>query len=381
MLLPAAHAWLLVSAPGRRPRRRAAVAARPGGPARPALLVVAYYVARRAVAARRGVDGLRPRRRRRARGRRALALTGFAAVLWATVAILRVRRGLPIPPRRTPTTRWSRAARAATPVPARSAARSPPCDDDHPRRPHDAQERPEYAPPIPPARGVLHALSTVLIVSGVLLLPTRASPSPGRSPSPRSTTSSSSPRWPASSTTTLAGKLAPTSIEKRALAVAARPSSRIAFAARVAGPQGQAPASRSAASASREIGRRQGHRRGNERRATCQKGPGHYPDHAAARRARERSRSPGHRTTYGAPFRSVDDLRKGDDASRSRCRTRRSPTRSSARGSSTPSATWVVARRRFDRLVLTACHPLYSAAKRIVVFAKQVKTEPARSLF
>ena len=33
-------------------------------------------------------------------------------------------------------------------------------------------------------------------------------------------------------------------------------------------------------------------------------------------------------------------------------------------------------RRRYDRLVLTACHPLYSAAKRIVVFARLVRATP-----
>jgi sortase A len=30
----------------------------------------------------------------------------------------------------------------------------------------------------------------------------------------------------------------------------------------------------------------------------------------------------------------------------------------------------------YDRLVLSACHPLYSAAKRIVVFAKLVNATP-----
>jgi sortase A len=31
---------------------------------------------------------------------------------------------------------------------------------------------------------------------------------------------------------------------------------------------------------------------------------------------------------------------------------------------------------RYDRLVLTACHPLHSAAQRIVVFARLVRSEP-----
>ena len=51
--------------------------------------------------------------------------------------------------------------------------------------------------------------------------------------------------------------------------------------------------------------------------------------------------------------------------------------RSSARGSSPPTATWVTQRVAYDRLVLSACHPLYSAAKRIVVFAKLVRRDAA----
>ena len=45
------------------------------------------------------------------------------------------------------------------------------------------------------------------------------------------------------------------------------------------------------------------------------------------------------------------------------------PRRSAAR-SSTPDSTWIIRRVGYDRLVLSACHPLYSAAKRIVVFAR-----------
>ena len=82
----------------------------------------------------------------------------------------------------------------------------------------------------------------------------------------------------------------------------------------------------------------------------------------------------GHRTTYGAPFRHVDRMRPGDRIEVETAyatityrveRLRIVP----------PSATWVVGRRNFDRLVLTACHPLYSAAKRIVVFARLVRSD------
>ena len=41
-----------------------------------------------------------------------------------------------------------------------------------------------------------------------------------------------------------------------------------------------------------------------------------------------------------------------------------------------PDATWITNRVGYDRLVLSACHPLYSAAKRIVVFARLKSTKP-----
>src|SRR5262249_30762658 len=41
-----------------------------------------------------------------------------------------------------------------------------------------------------------------------------------------------------------------------------------------------------------------------------------------------------------------------------------------------PNAIWVIDRVGYNRLVLTACHPLYSAAQRIVVFARLVRTQP-----
>jgi sortase A len=37
-----------------------------------------------------------------------------------------------------------------------------------------------------------------------------------------------------------------------------------------------------------------------------------------------------------------------------------------------PNAYYVVRRQGYDRLVLSACHPLYSAKRRIVVFARLV---------
>jgi sortase A len=77
----------------------------------------------------------------------------------------------------------------------------------------------------------------------------------------------------------------------------------------------------------------------------------------------------GHRTTYLAPFRHIDRLRAGDDVevdmpyATFHYRVQR-------RQIVTPDSTWVIRRAGYQRLILSACHPLYSAAKRIVVFAR-----------
>ena len=45
--------------------------------------------------------------------------------------------------------------------------------------------------------------------------------------------------------------------------------------------------------------------------------------------------------------------------------------------SSTPTDVEIVDDVGYERLVLTACHPLYSAAQRWVVFARLVDASPA----
>ena len=101
------------------------------------------------------------------------------------------------------------------------------------------------------------------------------------------------------------------------------------------------------------------------------KGPGHYPDTALPGQSKTVAIA-GHRTTYGAPFRTIDKLRRGDRIDlRMRYGTyvyKVQKTRIVA-----PSETSVTDNVGYDRLVLTACHPLYSAAQRIVVFARLVK--------
>jgi sortase A len=109
--------------------------------------------------------------------------------------------------------------------------------------------------------------------------------------------------------------------------------------------------------------------------ATLRKGPGHYPQ-TTLPGARGTVAIAGHRTTYGAPFRRLDELERGDRIELA------TPYGSFAYGVErtrvlAPSAQWVIRRVAYDRLVLTACHPLYSADRRIVVFARLERSTPA----
>jgi len=77
----------------------------------------------------------------------------------------------------------------------------------------------------------------------------------------------------------------------------------------------------------------------------------------------------GHRTTYGAPFRHLDALRRGDAITvRLPYGTFRYAVQD--RRIVQPRDLSVLRRVGHDRLVLSACHPLFSAARRIVVFAR-----------
>ena len=108
--------------------------------------------------------------------------------------------------------------------------------------------------------------------------------------------------------------------------------------------------------------------------ASLRKGPGFFPQTPLPGTGGTVAVA-GHRTTYSAPFRRVDDLERGDavtvDMPYARFRYEVERTRIVD-----PTDVGVIRRVGYDRLVLTACHPLYSAAQRIVVFARLVATEP-----
>ena len=82
----------------------------------------------------------------------------------------------------------------------------------------------------------------------------------------------------------------------------------------------------------------------------------------------------GHRTTYLAPFRNIDKLKKGDEIS-IEMPYGRFTYEVEKRRIVAPTEVSVIKRVGFDRLVLSACHPLYSAAQRIVVFARLISAQ------
>lgn len=101
--------------------------------------------------------------------------------------------------------------------------------------------------------------------------------------------------------------------------------------------------------------------------ADLERGPGHYPDTALPGQRRTVAIA-GHRTTYGAPFNQIDKIEIGDtivlempygtftyDVTATRI--------------VDPDQVGIVRDVGHDRLVLTSCHPLYSAAQRYAVFA------------
>jgi sortase A len=214
------------------------------------------------------------------------------------------------------------------------------------------------------ARSILRAVSTVLIVAGLLML----------------VDAGLTVAWQEPVTSLLAKlrqnqlgndlnkleKAGPTPVEQRALQHLGTDRQRIAFLAR---------SLRRRLHPGDAAGRIKIHKiqanfvivKGTDP-ASLRKGPGIY-DHTPFPGARGTTGIAGHRTTYLAPFRHIDRLGPGDQIEidmpyatfQYRVERRRIVT---------PNSIWVIKRVGYDRLVLSACHPLYSAAKRIVVFAR-----------
>jgi sortase A len=108
------------------------------------------------------------------------------------------------------------------------------------------------------------------------------------------------------------------------------------------------------------------------------KGPGHYPQTSLPGVGRTMGIA-AHRTTFGAWFRHIDSLDAGDKISL------RLPYATFYyqvfKHEVVKSGDWSIIRDRgFDQLVLSACHPLYSASHRWVVYAGLVRVDPVHGI-
>jgi sortase A len=104
--------------------------------------------------------------------------------------------------------------------------------------------------------------------------------------------------------------------------------------------------------------------------ASLQKGPGHFPETPFPGQGGTVAIA-GHRTTYGAPFRDAESVERGDrmvlEMPYGKILYRVQKTEIVD-----PTDVGVVKYVGYERLVLSTCHPVYSAAQRLIVFARAV---------
>lgn len=104
------------------------------------------------------------------------------------------------------------------------------------------------------------------------------------------------------------------------------------------------------------------------------RGPGHYEQTSLPGLGKTTGIA-GHRTTFGAPFRHIDRLKRGDKI------VLEVPygtfTYRVVEHEIVDADDWSVIRPRgYDALMLSACHPLYSAEQRWIVYARLAEVEP-----
>jgi sortase A len=116
---------------------------------------------------------------------------------------------------------------------------------------------------------------------------------------------------------------------------------------------------------------------------SLQKGPAHYVETPLpGAKGHWTVGIAGHRTTYLAPFRHIDQLHSGNvviiDMPYARFKYRVERTRIVDATNQTVLAadSAITGRKAYNRLALTACHPPFSAAQRIIVYAKLRKVIP-----
>jgi sortase A len=108
--------------------------------------------------------------------------------------------------------------------------------------------------------------------------------------------------------------------------------------------------------------------------ASLEKGPGHYPSTALPGLGQTVAVA-GHRTTYLAPFNRINELRQNDKIVMKMPYAQFTYVVQHTQVV-LPTALWVTRNMGYDRLVLSACHPKYSASHRIIVFARLMEVSP-----
>lgn len=108
---------------------------------------------------------------------------------------------------------------------------------------------------------------------------------------------------------------------------------------------------------------------------SLEKGPGHYASTAFPGLGQTVAIA-GHRTTYLAPFRRINELGAGDRIVLTMPYGRFTYVVQAKPIVVLPTAWWITRDVGYERLVLSACHPLYSASQRIVVFARLASVQP-----
>jgi sortase A len=107
--------------------------------------------------------------------------------------------------------------------------------------------------------------------------------------------------------------------------------------------------------------------------ATLQKGPGRYPQTPLPGMG-ETTGIAGHRTTYLSPFRKITEITDGDEI-RVELPYAAFTYEVEKHEIVKPSDVQIVDPVGYERVVLTACHPLYSAAERYAVFGKLTRID------
>ena len=105
-----------------------------------------------------------------------------------------------------------------------------------------------------------------------------------------------------------------------------------------------------------------------------EEGPGHYPSTAFPGMGQTVAIA-GHRTTYLAPFRFINQLKPGDRISITMRYGKFTYVVQYLRIVK-PTDVAVIDDVGYERLVLSACNPIYSAAQRIIVFARLKSVQP-----